>query len=234
MKGKMSLFSWFFKKGNMDKNQEELAERWKVPTDDECGWIPIRPTERKFDYYRDAKPDTTPTNLPVLRKEVVYNGNGVNLIVERGGEYPDWQFPVVVPNVLLDKKYTAEQIKEIAFIHRTHCLKQPPIGHPEFEPSDPVTDRENIKKWVDLSEDLFLELDQRSFDTILSELKRKLPGLDLTWKRGRLWVNGAKTRIRAKNIDKAWKTLKEIGVERDIIDFIVELIGKQLSEVFVP
>jgi hypothetical protein len=45
-------------------------------------------------------------------------------------------------------------------------------------------------------------------------------------------VNGAKTRIRAKNIDQAWKTLREPGAPDDIEEFVIELIGKQLSEIF--
>ena len=212
----------------MSDNKKPVEERWHPPQDDESIWIPIRPKNPEF----NPKPNTTPKVKPVLSQELVYTGPGTSIYVERGGEYPDWEFPVVVPNVIQNKRYTAEQIKEIAFIHRTHCLSKPSIGHPEFESSDPNYTREKIKEWLDMTENLFLETDQEWFDHILSGLKRRLPNLDLTWKRGVLWINGAKTRIKCKNIDNAWKTFKTIGSVPDIEEFLIELIGKQLSEIF--
>jgi len=184
------------------------------------------------------KPNTTPKNKQESYNHVVYAGNGVKILIERGNEYPDWEypdweFPVVVPNVLLDKKYTREQIKEIAFIHRTHCLNKPPLGHPDFESWDCAEIREKIREWIDLTENLFLEVDQSHFDHIKSGLGRKLPGLQFEWKKGVLWVNGGKTRIKAKNIDRAWKALRALGAPTDIEEFIIDLIGKQLSEIFV-
>jgi len=204
--------------------------------DDDCGGTP----------FQSKQPD----EQPVIRKDliqdkptgpekvVVYEGPGVQIITERGTEYmihndkDGWHFPVTVPNVLLDKQYTREQIKEIFFQHQTHALARPFIGHPDVDDFFAKDEREAFKVLLERTENLFLEVDQKHFDHILVGLKRKMPNLDFAWKFGVLFVNGGKTKIKAAKIDRAWKNLRELGKTEDIEDFIITLIVNQLGEIF--
>lgn len=198
-----------------------------------------------FDWLKHGKDDLdddvgrVPDALPVIRKETVFSAcskttTGMpRIIVERGNEYPTqnddfgWRFPVVVPNVLQDRKLTREQIKEVFFVHQTHCLKRPDIGHPEADKCPPH------HVLMERVENLFLGTDQKHFEHILSELQKKFPALDLKWTYGVLTVHGAKTKIRCSGIDKTYHTLRGLGTRDGVEDLIVALISKQLHEIFV-
>lgn len=252
----MGLLSWFKKKKpDVDKSVEE---RWHPFAEDECGWFPIRPQkdckccdcvpeeEVKSLAFEDEVDDDVwpwpvpvPPDLPVIRKETVFSACSrttspgfPRIIVERGNEYPTYatddghNFPVIVPNVLRDRKLTREQIKEVFFFHQTHCIKKPPIGHPEIDNCPPHA------ILVERCENLFLGTDQKHFDHILLGLQKKFPKLTLEWKYGVLHVNGAKTRIKCKGIDAAYNTLRDLGNTDSVEEFVIELVGRQLHEIF--
>jgi hypothetical protein len=175
----------------------------------------------------DEFPEFDP-GMPVIRKdkyeEILRNANSVKITLRQDD---DWGFPVVVPNVLRDRHLTREQIHEIYCVHQAHCIKMDAVHHPENDTCPP------LQVLIERCECLFLDVDKREFDTILGDLKRAYPNLHFKWKYGALYINGAKTRIYCKNIDKVYKVMRSVGTEGACLDFVVDLISRQLGEIFV-
>lgn len=165
---------------------------------------------------------------PVIRRsEVVLRKRGIVIKPDDGGDTIWDAESSVVPNVLLDRNLTREQIKDVVAYHNQFCLSKPPLPHPEHDTCPPHA------VLMERVENLFLATDQRHFDYILAALSRRFSDLKLEWKYGVMHVNGAKTKIRCSGIDKAYEVLRKLGTADSVEDFLVDLISRQLQEIFV-